>query len=154
MDEKVLNEKKINNKKLIAIVLGIVIAILIFIIFINFTKNDEGKSMANGKNSGPVANTNAEITKEFELNGLRFSNIVLITDGSTSYLTIDVTNPTDEIIKMKSVDIDLKDKSGNILSTALGYFGEEVPAGQTRTINWQTEMDLTKAVSKDVRVTP
>lgn len=154
MEEKVIGEKKPMNKKvLIAIIAAVVVVVLIVVLVFALKGNKDNDVTTPSKTDGPVANTNAEVMKDFELNGLKFSNIALITDGTTSYLTMDVTNPTGALIKMQSVDIILKDKDGKVLTTALGYFGGEVPAGETRTISWQTEMDLTKAVSKEVSVT-
>lgn len=154
MEEKVSLEKKTVNKKvIIGVVAAIVVIVLAIVLVLAFKGKDEGTANNETGKEGPVANTQAEIVKEFEINGLRFSNIAVITEGTTSYLTMDVTNPTNNLIKMKSVDIVMKDKDGNVLTTLLGYFGGEVPAGETRTISSQAEIDLTKAVTKEVTIT-
>lgn len=152
MDEKIMGEKKPLNKK---IIIGgvLALAVLIVILVAVFAKGDK-EDVAKGKEekNGPVANTNAEIVKEFDLEGLKFANISVITDNTTSFVTIDVTNPTDAVIKMESIDITFKDKDGNEIATLLGYFGGEVPAGETRVISSQAEIDLTGAVSREVTI--
>ena len=147
-------EKKPVNKNLIIGIVAaviVVIAVVLILVFVFNGKDKDGDT--NVKHNGPVANTQAEVVKDIELGGLKFSNIALITDDTTSFMTMDVTNPTDALIKMQSVDIVLKDKDGKVLTTFLGYFGGEVPAGETRTISSQTEMDLTKASTKEVTIT-
>lgn len=153
MEEKVIGEKKPLNKKLIIGIVAaviVVLAIILVIVFMGKGKEDADKGT---KSNAPTANTQEKIVEEVELNGLRFSNIAMITEGTTTYLTMDVTNPTNNTIKMETVDIDMKDKDGNVITTFLGYFGGEVPAGETRTISSQVEMDLSKAVTKEIKVT-
>jgi hypothetical protein len=154
MNEKVIGEKKPINKKQIGIIAAIVLAIIVIIVVLVLVLKgkDEVADNTSNKNEGPVANTNAEVVKDFEVKGLKFDNISLITDGDMSYLTIDVSNPTSETIKLNSIDIKFKDKDDNEIVTLLGYFGGEVPAGETRTINAQTSLDLTGAVKKEVSI--
>jgi len=152
MDEKVIGEKKPLNKK---VIIGIVaaLAILIIILVVVFaTGNDGDVAKGSEEKNGPVANTNAEIIKEFDLEGLKFSNISVITEGTTSFVTMDVTNPTGSVIKMESIDIMFKDKEGNEIATLLGYFGGEVPAGETRVISSQAEIDLTGAITREITI--
>ena len=157
MDEKVIGETKdkkpLNKKVVIGIVAAVVVLAIILIVVLMSKENDEGVATGEGNNSGPVANTNAEIVKEFELEGLKFSNIsVIIEEDGSSILSIDVTNPTSSAIKMDSVDVIFKDKNGNEIVTLLGYFGGEVPAGETRVISAQTGIDLSNAVAREVKV--
>lgn len=148
MDEKVIGEKKPVNKKLLAII-GVIALIVVIFAVVFLTKKDDEVSKGN-ENNGPVANTNKEIVKEFEKDGLNFSNIVLITEGTTSTMTMDVTNPTDSLIKSKAFYVTLKDKDGNILTTLYAYFGNDVPAGESRAITMQAEMDLSKAITREI----
>jgi len=152
MDEKVIGEKKPLNKKLIGIIAVVAVVFILVLVFVLTGKDDKEVTKGNGEKNGPVANTNDKVVEEFELKGLKFSNISVITDNTTSYVTIDVTNPTDANISMNSINILFKDKDGNEIVTLLGYFGGEVPAGETRVISAQAEIDLTGAESREITI--
>lgn len=148
MEEKVMGEKKPVNKKILAIIGIVVLLVIIIVAFVCLNKSKDENVLK--ENDGPVANTTPEIVKEFEKNGLTFSNIVLITEGTTSTMTMDVTNPTDSLISSKAFYVTLKDKDGNILTTLYAYYGNDVPAGETRAVTMQAEMDLSKAKTREI----
>ena len=66
-------------------------------------------------------------------------------------LTTDVTNTSDNEITTKQVNINIKNKDGNTIISLLGYIGEDPMAvNETRTITASTQVDLSKAYSKEI----
>ena len=98
------------------------------------------------------SNTNTNVIKDQQVEGLSLTNTSLTTSNGQSTLVTVVSNPTTEKIAVKSFDIIIKDKDGNILITLLGYVGEEIPAGESRTITSSAEIDLTKATSVEYTI--
>ncbi len=98
------------------------------------------------------SNTNTNVIKDQQVEGLSLTNTSLTTTNGQSTLVTVVSNPTTEKIAVKSFDIIIKDKDGNILITLLGYVGEEIPAGESRTITSSAEIDLTKATSVEYTI--
>lgn len=98
------------------------------------------------------SNTNTNVIKDQQVEGLSLTNTSLTTTNGQSTLVTVVSNPTTEKIAVKSFDIIIKDKDGNIIITLLGYVGEEIPAGESRTITSSAEIDLTKATSVEYTI--
>mgnify|MGYP001084448401 CR=1 FL=1 len=63
---------------------------------------------------------------------------------------MDVTNPTQGEINIEQVNFNLKDKDGNSVIVLLGYIGEPMKAGETRTITSSVTTDLSKVKSKTI----
>ena len=138
--EKLTDKQK---KKIIIILSGILVFILVFLLaFILFSK-DKNKKEDNTPDI--TANTTEDIVKDYEVDGFRFSRTALVIEYGQSKLTTEVKNLTDKDIELKSFNIVLKDKNGNEMVTLLGYVGEVIKAGETKSIISQTDVDLTKA---------
>ena len=138
--ERLTNRQK---KNLLMVLVGILVFILVFLIsYILFSNNDNKK-----ENNTPdiQANTNEEIVKDYEVDGFRFSRTALVIEYGQSKLTTEVKNLTDKDIELKSFNIVLKDPDGNKMVTLLGYVGEVIKAGETKSIISQTDVDLTNA---------
>lgn len=97
------------------------------------------------KKTGKVANTAKEVIKDQKVESFKMTNTSLIYDGKQSTLVTEVTNTSDKTEHIKTFNILVKDKDGNEMITLLGYIGEEIPAGETRTITSGTNKDLSKA---------
>ncbi len=102
------------------------------------------------ENKKPIANTNEGVIGDKELEVFKFENTSFITNeqGETTLIT-QVTNTSSETAYLKSFNIIVKDKNGNQLidPPLLGYIGEEVPAGVSRTITSTSSISLADAYS-------
>ena len=138
------------NKKLVAIIAGIILIIIIASIALALTTGK--KETAIKTKSDITANTNAGIIKDEEYQGLGFTNVTLIRDNNQYTLTTDVTNNGKEVFTAKQVDIVLKDEKGNTIATLLGYIGDNLQPKETRTItaSISDETDLSKATVKEI----
>lgn len=107
-------------------------------------KKDE-KDTSNSQ--GPIANTNQEVIKDQEVNGLTFTNTSLVYENGSSTLVTEVTNNTGADYALGDFYIIVKDADGNEMIKLLAYAGDVIPAGESRTVNAGTDMDLTNAAS-------
>ena len=136
------------NKKLVTIVGGIILLIIIVAISISIFSNKNGAANKNKV----VANTNSGIVENEEYKNLKFSNATLVKENNQYTLTMDVKNDNKENFTDKQVDIILKDKKGKTIITLLGYIGDNLKPGETRTItaSISADVDLSKATDKEI----
>lgn len=139
---------KMNKKMLIGIIAIVVVIIIVVVASILLSKNND--DVAKNEDEGISAITKQEIIKDETYEGLEFTNTTLIKDGNMYTMSIDVTNPTDQEIDVKQVDINFKNDKGSTIISLLGYLGEPMAAGETRTITSSTTVDLSKATSKTI----
>ena len=92
-----------------------------------------------------VKDTNEEITKDREVDGLKLTNTSLTCIEKHWTLVTKVTNNTGSDYELNEFKIIIKDKDGNIITTLSGYVGGVIPNGSTREINSGTYVDLTNA---------
>lgn len=90
-------------------------------------------------------NTNEGVVEDKEVEGLKLTNTSLKTSENYSTLVTSVSNPTKEDKYVRIFNIFVKDKDGNTIITLQGYVGGVVPAGETRNITSNVDMDLSKA---------
>lgn len=94
-----------------------------------------------------VANTNDDIIKNVNIDGLEIQNVALVINDGKSTYTADVINTTEAPIEVLSFNMSFADENGNELSNLLGYVGKTLNPGESSTITSYTETDLTNAVS-------
>ena len=94
-----------------------------------------------------IVNKNEEVIKNQTVEVFSFSKTSLVYSGGTSTLITSVKNNSSKTEYIKSFNIIVKDANGNLVVTMLGYIGEEIPAGETRQITSNTDLNLSKAVS-------
>lgn len=104
------------------------------------------KKTEDKKEETKTYNQNKGVIEDKEVDGLKFTNTSLVSTGNKSTLVTSVTNPTKEDKKVKIFDIYVKDKEGNIIVTLQGYVGGVIPAGETRDITSNVDMNLSNAV--------
>lgn len=92
-------------------------------------------------------NTNEEVVKDQEVGDLKFTNTSLKVDDNYSTLVTLVSNPTSSDIDVRIFYIHVKDKDGNEIVKLEGYVGDVIPAGESREITSNADMDLSKATS-------
>ena len=97
-------------------------------------------------------NTNEEVIKDQEVDGLKLTNTSLTkTDGIWTLVT-EVSNNTGSDYELNEFTILIKDSEGNVLVTLPGYVGGTIPNGESRTINSSTDADLENAASVEYSV--
>ena len=97
-------------------------------------------------------NTSKKVIKDQKVEVFKMTNTTLVYENKMSTLTTEVTNTSKETTYIKSFNIVVKDKTGNEMITLLGYIGQEIPAGETRTITSSTDLDISKAGSIEYSV--
>lgn len=95
----------------------------------------------------PIVNTNENVVKDQEVNGLSFVNTSLVYENGSSTLITEVTNNTGADYNLGDFYIIVKDENGSEMIRLLAYVGDVIPAGETRTVSAGTDMDLSKAAS-------
>ena len=91
-------------------------------------------------------NTNEEVIKEVEIDGLKISKSSIVYEEGITTLTTSITNVSSEVIVADSVEITYTDADGNETSL-LAPIGDPITPNQTIYVTSTTDVDLTKAVS-------
>ena len=111
----------------------------------NQTKEEKPKEEYTSELSdGSKVNTSKEMQKTKELDGLQITNIQLKEKGGITTLLADIENKTNETIKEKSIEIEVLDKSGKVITTVRG-FTDEVEAGGKAQLNMSVTADISNA---------
>lgn len=97
-------------------------------------------------------NTNEDVIKDQEVEELKLTNTSLKVDNNYSTLVTLVSNPTSEDKEVRVFNIYVKDKNGNEIVTLEGYVGDVVPAGESREITSNVDMDLSNAASIEYEI--
>ena len=144
------------NKTHFYIVLAILVLLSITIIVINNLKTcdncvkEDGTGEEINQNVKREVNLNEGITKDREVEGFLITNNYLYTetlDDKTvsSKFTAIVNNNTGSDKEVKSFDIIFKDKDGKEIITLLGYVGQTIPNGESRSIESNVDIGLLDA---------
>ncbi|MBE6159920.1 MAG: hypothetical protein E7157_02610 [Lactobacillales bacterium] len=97
-------------------------------------------------------NTNKDVVKDQEVDGIKMTNTSLVTTNGISKLVTNVTNNSDKDYKLDEYMIIIKDKEGKEIVRIPGYVGDTIKAGETRTINSSVDRDLSNAGSIEYEV--
>lgn len=138
----------VKKYKIQLIIFLVVIIALIIGLIISFGFDKE--QIAKNDDQGIVANTAADVIKEETYEGLKFTNISLITEKGYSTFSADVTNTTQNESNINDVNIVLKDKNGNDIITLRGNIGEPLKPNETKTITAVTKGNLKDVTSKEI----
>lgn len=92
-------------------------------------------------------NTNENVIKDQEVEGLKMTNTSLVYENGTTTLVTEVTNNTKEDYPVKRIKITVKDKEGNIITTLIGTIADTIKPGESRIIDSDTPIDLSEAES-------
>lgn len=92
-------------------------------------------------------NTNPNVVKKQEIEGLLFDNIILKTNNNMSYFTANVTNTTDEKINVKYIKITVYDNENKELFSFNNYIGDYIESKSTLKLSSNIEGDLTTIYS-------
>lgn len=134
------------------IIIAALILCLIGIIFISSSSKDDNKTVKRNGDSSIVKNTNEGIVKNQKFKDLDFtSTSISYVKGTGSTFKVKVTNNTDNTINIDSIDIILKDKDGNVITTLNTFLGGSIEPMQENLIKTTTKDDLTKAYSVEYK---
>ena len=137
------------NKKVIGLFLAIG---LIFATGCGKKTDNEGNKPTDNKDNQttvvePSANTNEAIIGEQTIDGLKITNVTLISQGERATFSANVVNTTDADIDAKSFNIIYKDEDGNEIVTLLGVIGNTIAPNQSVTVTSSVDMNLSNAKS-------
>ena len=90
-------------------------------------------------------NTNSGVVGDKVVEELNLTNTSLVSKGNYSTLVTLVTNPTSEDKEVRIFNIYVKDKDGKEIVKLQGYVGDVVPAGESREITSNVDMNLDHA---------
>lgn len=93
------------------------------------------------------ANTNEEVVKDQVLENFTFEKTSLIYEDGTSTLQTVVTNTSSKTEYLSEFKIHVKDVEGNEIVEMTGFIGDNLKAGESRTITSSYGDDLTNAAS-------
>jgi len=163
--EQNVQSKKGLSQNLLLIIAGVIILILAIALVFSLSGGDNNESKNEGGNGtvneGNNENNNVEIEKpndnpgvieDKEQDGLKFSNTSLFTSSTNSTLITLVSNTTNSDIEVRIFDIYVKDANGNTIVTLQGYVGGVVPAGESREIESNVDMDLSAAAELEYKI--
>lgn len=125
----------------------VLLIVLLLIVF--GSKGGSSKKIAN-KDSGIRAHTEEGIIKEEEFNGIKFSNISMLTEKGYTTVSADVTNVSDNDITNERLHLSLKDKDSNESVKLLVYIPNGLKKGETKTITASAHGEFSEVVSKEV----
>ncbi|MFV0250234.1 MAG: hypothetical protein ACK5HP_04320 [Bacilli bacterium] len=100
----------------------------------------------------PKVNTEENVVKDQTVDVFSLENTSLIYSNGTSTLETTVTNTASETAYLSEFTIDVKDESGNIIITLVGFIGDSLGAGETRVITSSCGIDLSNAKSIEYTV--
>ena len=140
----------IKRNKIHLIIFVVVIIALIIGLIVSFNMDDKKENITKNEEEGMVANTNAGIIAETTYQGLKFSNISLISEDGYSTFSADVTNTATTDSNISDVNIVLKDKNGKEIITLRGNIGEPLKPNESRTITAVTKGKFKEATTKEI----
>ncbi|MBR3897949.1 MAG: FxLYD domain-containing protein [Bacilli bacterium] len=144
--------KNLLNYKYSKIILGTLLVVLVAVplLFTNNKPKNQGKKIAQSQDAETFAHTEENIIKEEEYEGLKITNITLITDKGYTTFSADVTNTREEPTNFENVNIELQDKDGNTVITLLGNIGTGLKKGETRTITASAKGEFKTVTAKSI----
>lgn len=139
--------KILENNYLKIVLGGLLLVLLVLTMWLKLKPVNNTKKIAKSEDK-IYAHTDEGIVKEENLEGLKFSNISLITENDYTTFTCDVTNTSDSDINMENVDIVLKDKDDKTVITLLGNIGDTMKPSDIRTVTASAKGEFKDVVAK------
>ena len=109
-------------------------------------KNNEKDNNKDSKTDMEV-NTNDEVIKDQNIDGIEITNTSLVYENGLSYFSATVTNNTGSDYELNEYKINVKDSEGNIIVIIPGNVGSTIKNGESKNINSVVTEDLSKAAS-------
>lgn len=140
-------EKILKNKK---VIIGIIIILLIILALALMNKTSNKKEVLLNENSYVISHTESGIIRDEEFEGIKFTNISLITDGDYTTFTSDVTNISNNDLSLEKVHVLLKDREGKVLSKLVIYIPGGLKKDEVKTIKASTLGRFEDVISKEI----
>lgn len=126
----------------------LIISLLFISLFVaSCGKKADNTETSNNNENIISQNTNPNVVKKQEIEGLLFDNIILKTNNNMSYFTANVTNTTDEKINVKYIKITVYDNENKELFSFNNYIGDYIESKSTLKLSSNIEGDLTTIYS-------
>jgi len=151
----VTEEKKfpLNKKWIFIITASLILVIVVTFVLVSGVLDSKGEKKEDKKTEEtPEDNTNVGVIGDKEQDGLTFTNSSLKFTENSSTLTTIVKNTTSSDIEVRVFDIIVTDEMGNILVTLQGYVGGVIPAGESREIVSNVDMNLENAFDVEYKI--
>ena len=97
--------------------------------------------------SGPIANTNNDVIREYVADGLKIDNVSLISENRAAVFCATITNTNAQDVYVRSITATLKDSEGNVITTLPGFVGTNLASNESYTITTNKFMDITNVAS-------
>lgn len=121
----------------------------------NKNKENNGDEKDNNvKNDKPTVevNTNENVVKNQNIDGIEILNTSLIYENGISYLKATVVNNTGSDYELSEYRIYIKNAEENIIAIMPGNIGGVIRSGESKPINAMISEDLSKAYSIEYEV--
>ena len=126
----------------------LIISLLFTSLFVtSCSKKTDNTEKSNNNENIISQNTNPNVVKKQEIEGLLFDNIILKTNNNMSYFTANVTNTTDEKINVKYIKITVYNNENKELFSFNNYIGDYIESKSTLKLSSNIEGDLTTIYS-------
>lgn len=126
----------------------LIISLLFTSLFVTSCGKKADNTETSNNNENIISqNTNTNVVKKQEIEGLLFDNIILKTNNNMSYFTANVTNTTDEKINVKYIKITVYDNENKELFSFNNYIGDYIESKSTLKLSSNIEGDLTTIYS-------
>lgn len=140
-----MNQKQ---KKAIIIVVALVVVIAIVAIVIVFSSKGK-EEYVKVEEDGTRVNTSEKLAQTKTCNGLEFSNIKFTNSSGVTNLYADVKNITENDMSAQTVNINVLDKDGNVITTLYGNVAA-IKAGETTTLSAAIVANYTNAYDIEI----
>ena len=126
----------------------LIISLLFTSLFVtSCSKKTDNTEKSNNNENIISQNTNPNVVKKQEIEGLLFDNIILKINNNMSYFTANVTNTTDEKVNVKYIKITVYDNENKELFSFNNYIGDYIESKSTLKLSSNIEGDLTTIYS-------
>lgn len=133
-------------------ILGLV-AVTLFATGCGCTKTETKEEGNNQSQEETIINTNEDVIKDQEFEGLKMTNTSLVIEAGVSTLVTEVSNNTGADYYLNQFVITVKDADGKVITTLPGYVGDVIHNGEVAVINSSIDIDLSNAASIEYSVT-
>ena len=113
---------------------------------------DKKEEKVEKKEDEVKVNTSEDIVKDQVVEGLKLTNTSLSSQNGMATLVTEVSNDTGKDEYLLSFNVYIKDKDGNIIAENLGYVGEVIPNGTSRTITSSWDQELVGATAVEYSI--
>lgn len=113
---------------------------------------DKKEEKVEKKEDEVKVNTSEDIVKDQVVEGLKLTNTSLSSQNGMATLVTEVSNDTGKDEYLLSFNIYIKDKDGNIIAENVGYVGEVIPNGTSRTITSSWDQELVGATAVEYSI--